>query len=245
MRKNYKMLLCYDGSRYYGWEHQPDTDTVQGRLEEAFYAVFGEISEINGAGRTDAGVHARGMTANVWLDTEYPTGRIKRLLNENLPDDIAVLEIKPASDKFHARYSAVGKTYCYTCHYGEYRAVFDRKYVYELDRTPDLDAMRKAAAILTGKHDFASFCRQAAGYPSTVRVVDVISVEQADGYITFTVHGTGFMRNMVRILVGTLLEVGFGKIPVSEVEKILYAKNREAAGYTVPAQGLCLMKVDY
>lgn len=245
MRKNYKMLLCYDGSRYYGWEHQPDTDTVQGRLEKAFCAVFGEIPEINGAGRTDAGVHARGMTANVWLDTEYPAGQIRRLLNENLPDDIAVLEIKPASGKFHARYSAVGKTYRYRCHYGEHRAVFDRKYVYELDRSPDLGNMRKAAALLTGKHDFASFCRQASAYPSTVRVVDVISVEQADGYITFTFHGTGFMRNMVRILVGTLLEVGFGKIPVSEVEKILYAKNREAAGYTAPAQGLCLMKVDY
>lgn len=245
MRKNYKMLLSYDGSRYYGWEHQPDTDTVQGRLEEAFFAVFGEIPEINGAGRTDAGVHARGMTANVWLDTVYPVNEIRRLLNENLPDDIAVLEIKAASDKFHARYSAVGKTYRYTCHCGEYRAVFDRKYVYELDRIPDLEAMRKAAAILTGKHDFASFCRQAAAYPSTVRVVDVISVEETNGYITFTFHGTGFMRNMVRILVGTLLEVGFGKISVSEVEKILYAKNREEAGYTAPAQGLCLIKVDY
>ncbi|MCM1468455.1 MAG: tRNA pseudouridine(38-40) synthase TruA [Alistipes sp.] len=245
MRRNYKMLLSYDGSRYYGWEHQPDTDTVQGRLEQAFFELFGEVPDINGAGRTDAGVHAKGMTANVWLDTEYTANELRNGLNKNLPEDIAVLEVRIASDKFHARYSAVGKTYRYTCHCGEYRAVFDRKYVYELDRIPDIDSMRKAAEVLTGKHDYASFCRQAAGYPSTVRVVDVIAVEEKNGYITFTFHGTGFMRNMVRILVGTLLEVGFGKISVGEVEKILYAKNREAAGYTAPACGLCLMKVDY
>lgn len=245
MRKNYKLLLSYDGSRYYGWEHQPDTDTVQGRLEQAFSAVCREVPEINGAGRTDAGVHARGMTANVRLDTGYSVKELKKLLNEALPEDIAVLDIRIASDKFHARYSAVGKTYRYTCHYGDYRAVFDRKYVYELDRIPDLDKMKKAAEKLTGKHDYASFCRQAASYPSTVRIVDRIAIEEKNGYITFTFHGTGFMRNMVRILVGTLLEVGFGRIAVEEVDEILSAKNRELAGYTVPACGLCLMKVDY
>lgn len=245
MRKNYKMLLSYDGSRYYGWEHQPNADTVQGRLEQAFFAVYGEIPDINGAGRTDAGVHAKGMTANVWLDTEYTPETLRRLLNENLPEDIAVLEVKTASDKFHARYSAVGKTYRYTCHCGDYKAVFDRRYVYELAQVPNTADMKEAAKLLTGKHDYASFCRKAACYPSTVRVVDVIAVEEENGYITFTFHGTGFLRNMVRILVGTLLDVGFGKISVEEAERILYAKDRKLAGFTVPPCGLCLMKVDY
>lgn len=245
MRRNYKLLLSYDGSRYYGWEHQPDTDTVQGRLEQAFLAVCGYCPDINGAGRTDAGVHARGMVANVWLDVLYSPKELQKLLNDKLPEDIAVLEVRIASDRFHARYSAVGKTYRYTCHYGDYRAVFDRKYVYELDRTPDLNKMKEAAEKLTGKHDYASFCKQASNYPSTVRVVDMITVEEKDGYISFTFHGTGFMRNMVRILVGTLLEVGFHKIAVEEVEEILFSKNRELAGYTAPACGLCLMKVDY
>ncbi len=245
MRRNYKLLLSYDGSRYYGWEHQPDMDTVQGRLEQAFFSVCNEVPDINGAGRTDAGVHARGMAANVWLDVPYAPKELRDILNEKLPEDIAVLDVKIASDRFHARYSAVGKTYRYRCHYGDYRAVFDRRYVYELDRIPDLDKMRQAAKKLTGKHDYASFCKQASAYPSTVRVVDMIAIDEENGYISFTFHGTGFMRNMVRILVGTLLEVGFHKISVEEVEEILLLKNRELAGYTAPACGLCLMKVDY
>lgn len=245
MKKNYKLLISYDGSRYYGWEHQPDTDTIQGRLETAIMAFYDKFPEINGAGRTDAGVHARGMVANVFLDVPYEPNDLKRLINDNLPDDIAVLDVRVASDRFHARYSAVGKTYCYRCHYGEYKAVFDRKYVVELDRKPSLDKMRQAAAILAGKNDYASFCKQAGSYASTVRVVDKIDIEEENGYYTFTFHGTGFMRNMVRIMVGTLLEVGYEKIEVEEIAGIIDGKNRELAGCTADARGLCLMKVDY
>lgn len=245
MKKNYKLLISYDGSRYYGWEHQPEQDTIQGRLEQAVFAVCGAWPDVNGAGRTDAGVHARGMVANVFMDVEYSTLEIRNILNENLPDDIAVLDVRIASNNFHARYSAVGKTYRYICHMGDCRAVFDRKYVTELEKCPDVELMQKAAKILEGKHDFASFCKQPGNYKSTIRVVDRITVEESNGYITFTFHGTGFMRNMVRIMVGTLLDVGVGKIPLDAVSGILEAKNRELAGHTAKAQGLCLMKVDY
>lgn len=245
MKRNYKLLIQYDGSRYYGWEHQPGQNTIQGRLEEAVFKVCGSNPDINGAGRTDAGVHAEGMCANVFMDVSFSPSQIRDMLNENLPDDIAVRDVRIASDNFHARYSAVGKTYRYICHFGEYRAVFDRKYVNELDKKPDLQKMEQAAGILEGKHDFASFCKQPGSYQSTIRVVDRINIEEKNGYIIFTFHGTGFMRNMVRIMVGTFLDVGYGKIKTEDVEKILNAKNRELAGHTAKAMGLCLVKVDY
>lgn len=245
MKRNYKLLIQYDGSRYFGWEHQPGQDTVQGRLEEAVFKVCGGHPDINGAGRTDAGVHARGMTANVFMDVSYTPSEIRDLLNENLPEDIVVLDVRIASDNFHARYNAVGKTYRYVCHFGDSRAVFDRKYVNELEQKPDVETMQKAAEILRGKHDFASFCKQPGSYQSTVRVVDRIDIVQEGGYIIFTFHGTGFMRNMVRIMVGTLLDIGYGKIKAEELPGILEAGNREQAGHTASARGLCLMKVDY
>ncbi|MGN0161759.1 MAG: tRNA pseudouridine(38-40) synthase TruA [Lachnospiraceae bacterium] len=245
MKKNYKLLIQYDGSRYYGWEHQPDQDTVQGRLEEAVLRFYGKKAEIIGAGRTDAGVHARGMCANVFLDVPYTVDELRRKWNECLPEDIAVVAIEEASPRFHARYSAVGKTYQYTCHYGSYPAVFRRKYVYELDYEPDLLRMKKAAGYLVGEHDFKAFCKQCEPYDSTVRLVDAIDIAQQDGYITFTVHGTGFLRNMVRILVGTLLDVGRGKIDPEDIPQIIESRERERAGHTAKAMGLCLVKVDY
>ncbi len=245
MKRNYKLLICFDGSRYYGWEHQPEQDTVQGRLEKAVYEVCGEWPNINGAGRTDAGVHARGMVANVFMDVAYSPIEIRNILNANLPEDIRVLDVRIASNNFHARYSAVGKTYRYVCHTGDYKAVFDRKYVTELEKMPDVELMRRAAKVLVGKNDFAAFCKQPGSYNSTVRVIDSLEIEENNGYISFTVHGTGFMRNMVRIIVGTLLDVGYGKISADDMRSILESKDRERAGHTAKAQGLCLVKVDY
>lgn len=245
MKKNYKLLIAYDGSRYYGWEHQPQQDTIQGRLENAFFNIIGLIPDINGAGRTDAGVHARGMVANVFLEKEFDVDELKCMLNSNLPDDIRILDIRVASPNFHARYSAVGKTYRYVCHHGDYPAVFDRKYVTELDKKPDIENIRKAAKLMEGKNDYAAFCKQPGNYASTVRVVDKIDISEQNGYIYFVFHGTGFMRNMVRIMVGTLLDVGYGKIRVEEIANIIASKDREKAGFTAKAMGLCLMKVDY
>ena len=245
MKKNYKMTIAYDGTRYYGWEHQPDRDTIQGKLEAVLSRMCDAPVDVIGAGRTDAGVHARAMVANAVLDTELAPEEIRDYMNRYLPEDICVQEVREASERFHARYKAVGKTYCYTCHAGAAKPVFDRKYVLTLDFQPDLDAMREAALVLQGRHDFKSFCANPQMKKSTVRVVDSIDIRRKQDRIYFTVHGTGFLQNMVRILVGTLLEVGKGRLTAQQVAEILEARDRRLAGPTAPPQGLCLMKVDY
>ena len=236
VKRNYKMIISYDGSRYYGWEHQPDRDTIQGKLEAVLEIMCGEFTDVIGAGRTDAGVHAKAMTANAVLDTEKSPEEIR---------DIAVEEVRQASERFHARYKAVGKTYCYTCCDGPVKPVFNRKYVTRLDTVVNVEKMRQAAVFLEGEHDFKSFCGNARMKKSTVRTVDSIEIKRSRGYVYFTFHGNGFLQNMVRILVGTLLEVGKNTIPPEKVREILEAKDRRLAGPTAPPQGLCLVKVDY
>lgn len=246
--KNYKLIISYDGTRYYGWEHQPNKDTIQGRLENVLSRMCGiEPTEIkiNGAGRTDAGVHAKGMVASVAMDVDMTPDEIMDYANRYLPDDIAIRQVREASDRFHARYNAVGKTYRYTCHDGRIKPIFDRKYVTRLDYEPDVERMREAAQYLIGKHDFHSFCSNPRMKKSTIRIVDRIDIEKKSGYIYFNVHGTGFLQNMVRIIVGTLLEVGKGTIKPEEIPVILEAKDRKLAGPTAPPGGLCLMEVDY
>lgn len=246
MKANYKLIISYDGSRYYGWEHQPNTDmTIQGKLETVLARMTEEAIEVIGAGRTDAGVHARAMVANVRMDTPLTEEEIRDYMNRYLPDDIVIQEVRIASDRFHSRYNAVGKTYCYRCYCGPTKPVFDRKYVYRLEAQPMLSEMKKAAQHLMGSHDFASFCSNARMKKSTVRIVDQILIEQDGDYITFTYHGTGFLQHMVRILTGTLLEVGFGKRSADSIPALLEAKSRPQAGFTAPACGLCLIEVDY
>lgn len=248
--KNYKMVVSYDGTRYFGWEHQPDTEmTIQGKLESVLNQMVqmpeGESVTVIGAGRTDAGVHARAMTCNVLLDTDLPEEDIQAYMNRYLPDDISVNSVRIAADRFHSRFKAVGKTYRYTCWYGPSKPVFDRRYVTVLDKAPDVERMRDAAEYLTGMHDYRSFCGNPRMKKSTVRVVDVIRIEESGSYIRFYYHGNGFLQNMVRIMTGTLLEVGLGKREPEDVAAIIEACDRKTAGYTAPAQGLCLMKVDY
>ncbi len=243
--KNYKLLIEYDGTRYYGWQRQPNQTTIQGKLESVLSLMCGKDVEVIGAGRTDGGVHARGMTANVNLDTELSPEEIRDYLNRYLPDDIAVLEVKEASPRFHARYNAIGKTYQYTCYDGDVKPVFDRKYYTRLEEKPDVERMRQAAEVLMGEHDFRNFCVNPRMKKSTVRLVDRIVIERDGGYIRFTFHGTGFLQNMVRIMVGTLLEVGCGRMTVEQVKEVLENPERQKAGPTAPAQGLCLMRVDY
>lgn len=240
------MTISYDGSRYYGWEHQPDIDlTIQGKLEKVLELMTGQPVEILGAGRTDAGVHAKGMVAHAHMDTDMEAEEIKAYMNRYLPDDICIMDLKEASDRFHSRYNATGKTYRYTCYFGQEKPVFDRKYVFVLDRQPSLKAMRSAASYLTGTHDFAAFCSNPRMKKSTVRQVDKIEIAQKGPYITFTYHGTGFLQHMVRILTGTLLEVGYGRRPPENMVSLLTNPNRADAGFTAPAKGLCLLQVDY
>ena len=245
MEQNYKLTLAYDGTRFYGWERQPGRDTIQGKLESVLTELTGKTVDVIGAGRTDAGVHARAMTASVLLDTDKTPEEIRDYLNRYLPDAIAVREVKPCGGRFHARYNALGKTYRYTCFDGPVKPVFDRRYVTMLDYEPDVDRMRQAAAYLQGEHDFASFCGNPYMKKSTVRTVDTILIERRRDRVIFTFHGTGFLQNMVRILVGTLLEVGRGYWEPEHVAEILEAKDRKLAGPTAPPEGLCLMKVDY
>lgn len=244
--KNYKMILSYDGTRYQGWERQKTTDmTIQGKLEAVLERMAGDAVEVIGCGRTDAGVHAKEMTANVKLDTDMTPEEICTYLNHYLPDDIAVADVKIASERFHSRYNAIGKTYCYTCYIGKAKPVFDRKYVYTLEACPDVQAMRMAAEQLVGTHDFASFCANKKKKKSTVRTVDRIEIKVEGDYLKFVFHGNGFLHHMVRILVGTLLEVGFGKRSPESMPELLVAKERAKAGVTAPAQGLCMVSADY
>ena len=196
--------------------------------------MCGEFIDVLGAGRTDAGVHARGMVANAVFDAtdkerggrERTPDEIRDYMNRYLPDDIAVKEVREASD-------------------GPVKPVFQRKYVAVLEKRLDVEKMQQAAAYLEGKHDYKSFCGNPRMKKSTVRVVDKIEITRKGSFIYFDFHGTGFLQNMVRILVGTLLEVGKGKIKPEQIPEILEAKNRQMAGPTAPAQGLCLIKVDY
>ena len=244
---NYRFTISYDGSRYSGWEHQKHTDdTIQGKIEAVLAKMCDtDTVKLVGAGRTDAGVHAKAMTANALLDTTLPVREIRDYMNRYLPDDIVILEVSEASQRFHSRYNATGKTYCYTCYVGQTKPVFDRRYVTKLEGMPDIAAMNQAAAYLTGMHDFASFCGNPRMKKSTVRLVDSITVERRKDRVIFTFHGTGFLQNMVRILVGTLLEVGRGYWEPAYVQDILAARDRKLAGPTAPPEGLCLMKVDY
>ena len=250
MKRNYKFIISYDGTRFYGWEKQPGKEmTIQGKLETVLSKMTNAPADspvsVIGAGRTDAGVHARATVANAILDTDMTEEEIQVYMNTYLPEDISVNEVRICSDRFHARYNALGKTYRYTVWYGISKPVFDRKYVTILNQKPDVSKMRAAAQFLIGTHDYKSFCGNRKMKKSTVRCVDTINIEESGNYIRIYFHGNGFLQNMVRILTGTLLEVGYGNIPVDSVKEILEACDRQKAGPTAPPQGLCMMKVDY
>lgn len=254
MKKNYKIVIGYDGTRYFGWEHQPDQVTIQGKIEDVLTHLSEKQVEVIGAGRTDAGVHAEGMVAHFPLDVDMNATELQDYMNHYLPDDIVIKEVREASDRFHARYNAIGKTYRYLCYDGVTKPLFDRKYVWTIEQRLDITKMQEAAQYLIGEHDFCSFCKNPQKKKSTVRTVDRIEItrtssrmeaDDAKDYISFTFHGNGFLRNMVRILTGTLVGVGLGEIEPERVKVILEAQNRETAGVTAPAKGLCLMRVDY
>ena len=243
---NYKFILTYDGTRYFGWEHQPKVEeTIQGKIENVLSKMVEKDVEVIGCGRTDAGVSAKGYVCNAHLPIDTDPKTVRDYMNRYLPDNICVDDCIIASDRFHSRYNAVGKTYRYTCYIGDTKPVFNRKYVYSLDFKPDIEAMKKAASLLIGEHDFASFCSNPKMKKSTVRKVDKIDIEKNGDHLTFTYHGTGFLQHMVRIMTGTLLEVGEGKREASSMPSLIDAKERAKAGACAPACGLCLIKVDY
>ena len=243
---NYKLTIQYDGTRYDGWQRQGNTDnTLQGRLEGVLSRMAGSPVEIQGAGRTDAGVHARGQVASVHLPQPFPPQEIMDYVNHYLPEDIAVVGVEEVEERFHARLSAKGKEYRYHIRMGRVPDVFARKYCYRVEDPLDVEAMRQAAQALEGRHDFRSFCGNRRFKKSTVREIFHIGVEACGNNLTLIYRGNGFLYNMVRILTGTLLEVGLGQRPPESMGEILAARDRSAAGKTAPAQGLVLEEVFY
>ncbi len=248
MKHNIKLILEYDGSRYDGWQKQGNTDhTIQGKIEAILLKWAGEPIEIHGSGRTDAGVHARGQVANFHVDASVcPDARTAmEYLNQYLPEDIRVIEATEAAERFHSRLLATRKTYGYFIETAPKKSVFDRKYVWGLGERLDLHAMREAAGYLIGEHDFKSFCSNKKMKKSSVRRLDEIRIETRGSRVEIFYTGNGFLYNMVRILTGTLVEVGLGKRRPEEMRGILEALSREAAGMTAPPEGLFLMQVDY
>ena len=248
MVKNYKMTISYDGTRYNGWQRQKNVETtIQGKLEQILFRLSGKEISVDGSGRTDAGVHALGQVANFRLDTGLTEGELLSYFNQYLPDDIAVLSLKTASERFHSRLSATGKTYCYRIYTGNAKPVFDRKYMWQVDGSLDAERMKRAASFLLGQHDFRSFCGNKHMNKSTIRRIDSITIEELDGgrELRLTFKGSGFLQNMVRILTGTLVECGLGDREPEEIQEILEAKDRSRAGQTAPSMGLTLMEVNY
>lgn len=243
---NYKLILQYDGSRYDGWQKQGNTDnTIQGKLETILTRFAGVPTEVHGAGRTDAGVHALGQVASVKLPGSPSAEEVMDYLNRYLPEDIAVVSAQRADDRFHARLSAVGKVYRYELRLGSAPNVFRRKYQYRVEEPLDLEAMKQAAALLTGTHDYKAFCSNKRYKKSTVRTVSAIEIQTDGSDLSITFRGNGFLYNMVRILTGTLLEVGLGQRKAEEMPGILTSLDRTQAGKTAPAQGLVLVQVEY
>ena len=243
---NYKLVLQYDGTKLNGWQKQGNTDnTIQGKLEAILERMYGQYVEIHGSGRTDAGVHALGQVANFHAPEQFLPEEIRNTLNEYLSKDIRVLSVEQVDERFHARLTAKAKTYEYRIDNGAVADVFQRKYVMREENPLDLEAMREAAGYLLGTHDFKSFCANKKMKKSTVRTIYSIDIIEKDGMVSIKYRGNGFLYNMVRILTGTLIEVGRGLHKPEEMQGIIDAMDRGAAGFTAPAQGLYLVEVEY
>ena len=242
--RNLRLDICYDGTRYRGWQRLPGVEgTIQGKLETALSRILQETVTVSGSGRTDAGVHAAHQIANFHCESPQSCEDILHELRRYLPEDIGIYSCQEASPRFHARLNATGKTYRYRIWNSEDPCVFERRYLWTLPEELDIDAMDCAAQRLVGTHDFSCFCGNSKMKKSTVRRIDCISLTRQGQELLITVTGNGFLQNMVRILVGTLVEVGTGQR--GENLDSLFGQKREKAGFLAPPQGLCLMEVTY
>jgi tRNA pseudouridine38-40 synthase len=243
---NYRLKIQYDGSRYRGWQRQKTTEnTIQGRIEKVLERLTGETIEIHGAGRTDAGVHALCQVANFHCSRRWDENELKEQLNEYLPEDIRIMEVSEAGERFHSRLNAVGKVYEYHLIPKGGCNVFARKYSWQQDAELDIESMRKAAEKLEGCHDFKGFCSKASKKKSTVRRIDSITIFEKENDICLRFEGNGFLYNMVRILTGTLVEIGSGVRKPDTIDEVFAGGERRLAGETAPAQGLTLVSVKY
>lgn len=243
----YLLTIAYEGTAFHGWQQQDGVRTVQQELVRAFAAIDCPGLHVEGAGRTDAGVHAVGQAAHVVVPRAFPPERLLLALNSNLPDDVAVQAVREAPDGFHARFHARGKRYVYRCLCVGVRPAIGRGLYHWVRRPVDVAAMRAAAVCLAGRHDFASFAAN-PGYPrrrGTVRVLQHLHLLRHAGGFDLAVQGSGFLYNMVRNIMGSLLEVGYGNHPPGWIAEVLAACDRRRAGPTAPPHGLYLVRVLY
>jgi tRNA pseudouridine38-40 synthase len=241
----YKITLSYDGTAYHGWQKQPHHQTLSGTIEAALLRITGETVSLIGAGRTDAGVHARGQVAHFQLTKTIEPLRLLAGLNGVLPNDIAVSTVEAVTPDFHARYGAKRKRYRYTIYNGPTRMPFHRTTAWHLAKPLSLPKMRAAARHLVGSHDFTSFCAAENDAKEYHVDLDKITICKEGHQITLTLEAPRFLRYMVRNIVGLLVEMGYGKRLATEIPSILEARDRRRAGPTAPAHGLCLVQIDY
>lgn len=242
---NIGLDISYVGTRYSGWQVQPGKDTIQGELEKALEKVFGNPINTTASGRTDAGVSAYCQVVNFVAETNIPVERLVYVINEHLPSDIRVLRSYQVADDFNARYSAKRKTYEYHFYFGDVENAITSKHSLFVKGNLDIESMKKACKILQGEHDFTSFCASDTDVVNKVRTIYDIDILECDNGYKLVITGNGFLYNMVRIIMGTLIGVGYGRFKIDDISTILEAKDRSKAGHTAPPMGLLLLNVQY
>ena len=243
--KRVMLIVAYDGTEYHGWQVQPNARTIEGELNRCLSELMQEDIQVIGASRTDAGVHAKGNIAVFDTDARMPAEKISYALNQRLPKDIVIQKSCQVDADFHPRHCDTRKTYSYHIYRGEFPMPLRTRYSYFTYVPLDVTKMREAAAFFLGEHDFKSFCSANTQVESTVRTIEFLDVTEDDRELVITIRGNGFLYNMVRIIAGTLVDVGRGFLAVEDIPDILKACNRERAGQTLPACGLVLEKYEF
>ena len=242
--RNIKITIQYNGKNYCGWQKQNNSPGIQGTIEKAIFDITREEVKITGSGRTDAGVHALGQVANFKINSQIPVDRIPNALNAKLPKDISIVKAEEVDEDFHSRYSAKKKTYRYQVYNSLYRSPIYADISYPVKYDLDIDKMKKEAKSLIGTYDFKGFMSSGSSVIDTVRTIYNIEVSKSEDLIIIEIEGNGFLYNMVRIIAGTLVDIGRGRI-TENMSTIIESKSRSMAGHTAPAHGLFLKKVDY
>ena len=245
MIKNYKGIVEYDGSSFYGWQRLRNKRTVQHEIEKCLKKILYKKVKINGSGRTDALAHSTGQVINFKVDLKIPLTKFREILNENLPSDIYFRSIEIVEDDFHARYSAKYKQYRYKVYVHHDKKVLLNKYYYHFPYVLDIQKMKEASEKIIGEHDFRSFIAKSVHVENSIREIKSIHITQSDDFIDFVIVGNGFLYKMVRTIVGNLLAVARGKISLEEFDQIIHARDIRAAKDTAPANGLYLEEVFY
>ncbi len=244
--RNIKMIIQYDGSNFKGFQRLKDNDnTIQGKIEDVLSKLTGENIEIVASGRTDMGVHALGQVANFKTNCTESVEKIQNYLYKYLPESIVVTKIEEVDDRFHSRYNAKSKIYMYRIDNNKYHNPFNRRYTHHLDKKLDIEKMQEASKYLIGEHDFTSFASSRSKKKSHVRTIEYIKIQEKNNLLEIYIKADGFLYNMVRIIVGTLIDAGLHKIDPEDVKTMLESKNRVVASDTAPAKGLYLLDVQY